>query len=150
MNRRYQPTSTKIFDSTAAVVAILDSHYKHLSFFKVEQRKIAKEALESCFDVIPLKWPSRIQSETVCAPSKRKKTENALDFLMCYSLEKVENDDELDCYLVSKCDSKPLEWWKENKKNFPRIAVISKQMLSCASYHRIVQGDFLQGYCNRL
>lgn len=54
-----------------------------------------------------------------------------MDFLMCYSPEKCDKtDDELERYLSSKCDSEPLNWWKENEKNFPRIAVIAKQVLA--------------------
>ena len=131
LNCRYQPTSAEIFDSTAALAPILDPRYKRLPFFNSEQRKRAKEALESRLDEIPLKLPSRNQSETESAPCiKRQKTDSGLDFLMCYSPDKHENDDELERYLASKCDSKPLDWWKNNEKNFPRIAVIAKQVLA--------------------
>ena len=130
LNRRYQPTSSEIFGSTAAFSTILDPRYKRLPFFNSEQRKTAKDALESRLDEIPLKLPSRNQSEIDSAPSKRQRTESSLDFLMCYSPEKQEQDDELDRYLACKCDSKPLVWWKEHEKDFPRIALIAKKVLA--------------------
>ena len=130
LNRRYQPTSSEIFGSTAAFSTILDPRYKRLPFFNSEQRKTAKDALESRLDEIPLKLPSRNQSESDSAPSKRQRTESSLDFLMCYSPEKQEQDDELDRYLACKCDSKPLVWWKEHEKDFPRIALIAKKVLA--------------------
>jgi hypothetical protein len=54
---RYQPKSTEIFYSKAALSTILDPRYKRLPFFKSEQRKMAIIALESPLDEIPLKLP---------------------------------------------------------------------------------------------
>ena len=143
LNRRYQPTSSEIFGSTAAFSTILDPRYKRLPFFNSEQRKTAKDALESRLDEIPLKLPSRNQSESDSAPSKRQRTESSLDFLMCYSPEKQEQDDELDRYLACKCDSKPLVWWKEHEKDFPRIALITKKSVSSASHFCTFWENFL-------
>ena len=57
LTRRYQATSTDIFSTTAGFVTILDPRYKRLPFFTTEQRKKAKESLDSRLDDVPLKLP---------------------------------------------------------------------------------------------
>ena len=124
--RRYEPESDDASQSTAALGALLDPRYKKLVFFSSTQRKLTHSELESRMDELPLRLPSGSKSDDCVTPAKRRK----LDFLDFGSPDNAMQD-ELHAYISKKpaAEVDPLEWWRENERRFPTVAVVAKSVL---------------------
>ncbi|WAR03621.1 LOW QUALITY PROTEIN: ZBED1-like protein [Mya arenaria] len=126
LSRRFHPTAAETASSLPIMASLLDPRYKRLPFLTPQLCLAAESALESRVEDIPLKLQDKDNGEPPC---KKARTDD-LDFLMFTSPGKDKCDNELKDYLLEKCvDVSPLTWWKDNESKYPRIAVVTKQIL---------------------
>ena len=116
----------------------VDPRYSSLNFSSTEQRGIvcdnAVEFVESL-----LEQGETTRNDTEEPQSKRPKRKSAMQFLLTNNIEDDQEDenprtvrDEIEKFMEQRDlhpDSDPLFWWKENNKQFPKLALCARKLL---------------------
>ena len=123
-------TSTRVFEYHSEGPSIEHKFTRRVFFMFIRFLSPSKNfAFENLPD-LPLNKLS--SDENLSPPTKRQRRPSGIDFLLSESPEKNSclDEHELKNYMLDKIDYEPLQWWSENEKKYPRLAIIAKRVLS--------------------